>query len=53
MCITGGTVTAISIGTTSGALQGTGLTPGSFIVNPGEIIATTYSVAPTWQWFGV
>lgn len=45
--VTGGTVTAIAIGGTA-----TGLTSGSFRVPMGQTITLTYSVAPTWQWFG-
>ncbi len=45
--VAGGTVTAIAI---SGSA--TGLTSGAFRVPAGASIAITYSVAPTWQWFG-
>ena len=45
--ITGGTVTDISIGGTS-----TGRTTGSFLVPAQSYIVLTYSVAPTWTWFG-
>ena len=45
--VTGGTVTAIAVGGTA-----TGLTSGGFHVPAGSTITLTYSVAPTWQWFG-
>lgn len=45
--ISGGTVTAISIGGVA-----TGLTGGNFRVPVGQTIAITYSVAPTWVWYG-
>lgn len=45
--ITGGTVTVIAIGG-----QATGLTAGTFRVPAGQTITLTYSVAPTWLWFG-
>jgi hypothetical protein len=45
--ITGGTVTAISIGGTA-----TGLTSGSFRVPATQTITLTYSAAPSWAWFG-
>jgi hypothetical protein len=45
--ITGGTVTAIVIdGVTHGFLAG------SFRLKPSGTIAITYSVAPTWKWYG-
>jgi hypothetical protein len=45
--ITGGTVTAVTIDGTA-----TGLTSGTFHVGSGQSISITYSVAPTWKWFG-
>ena len=45
--VTGGTVTVVAIGGTA-----TGLTSGAFRVPAGQTITLTYSVAPTWQWFG-
>lgn len=45
--ITGGTVSAIAIGGTA-----TGLTSGTFRVPCYQTITLTYSVAPTWTWFG-
>jgi hypothetical protein len=45
--ITGGTVTDISVAGTA-----LGMTSGTFRVNPGDNIAVTYSVAPTWHWYG-
>ena len=48
--ITGGTVTVIAKGPTSGALITTGATSGTFTLQPKEYIAITYSVAPTWNW---
>lgn len=41
----GGTVTAITV-----AGFGMGLTQGTVTVWPGETVAVTYSVAPTWAW---
>lgn len=46
--ISGGTVTAIVIDGTT-----TGLTSGSVILPSGKAISVTYSVAPTWKWFGL
>jgi len=48
VCVHGGTVSVISIDGTA-----TGLTSGSFIVNPGDSIGLTYSSAPTWTWRGL
>lgn len=45
--VAGGTVSAIAVGGT-----GTGMTSGSFKVLAGQTITLTYSVAPTWTWFG-
>lgn len=45
--VTGGTVTGIAIGGLT-----TGATSGAFRVQARETITLTYSVAPTWQWFG-
>lgn len=45
--VVGGTVTAITV-----AGAATGLTSGAVRVPAGQTIAITYSVAPTWQWFG-
>lgn len=46
--VTGGTVSAIAIGGTD-----TGLTGGTFELDPGETITLTYSSAPAWTWFGL
>jgi len=46
VCITGGTVSAISIDGTS-----TGLTSGTFFVPVNATIAITYTSAPSWTWF--
>lgn len=53
VAITGGTVTVIKKGPTSGSLITTGATAGAFILEPNEYIAITYSVAPTWAWLGM
>ena len=45
--VAGGTVSAIAIGGTA-----TGLTSGSFRVPSGQTITLTYTVAPTWTWYG-
>lgn len=45
--VTGGTVSAISVGG-----QASGLTSGTFRVLAGQTITLTYTVAPTWAWFG-
>ncbi len=45
--VTGGTVTVVSIGGIA-----TGLTSGSFRVNAGQTITVTYTVPPSWTWFG-
>lgn len=46
--VNGGTVTVIAI-----AGGTTGKTSGTFRVCAGKTIAITYSVAPTWTWFGI
>jgi hypothetical protein len=47
--IAGGTVTAVSVNGVA-----TGLTsPASFVLNPDETVAITYSVAPTWKWLAI
>lgn len=48
--ITGGTVTVVAIGTGGGT--STGRTSGMFRVPAGQTIRLTYSVAPSWTWFG-
>lgn len=48
--VNGGTVTAINIG--NGAGVATGVTTGCVRVPAGASINITYSVAPTWTWFG-
>jgi hypothetical protein len=45
--IRGGTVTNIAV---DGTLLG--MTSGTFRVNAGGTIAVTYSVVPTWFWYG-
>jgi hypothetical protein len=45
--VVGGTVTVIAVGG-----QATGLTAGAVRVPAGQSITLTYSVAPTWTWFG-
>jgi hypothetical protein len=45
--VTGGTVTVVAIGGSA-----TGLTAGTFRVPATSTITLTYSVAPTWKWFG-
>lgn len=45
--VAGGTVTVIAVGGTA-----TGLTSGSIRVPAGQTITLTYTVAPTWTWFG-
>lgn len=45
--ISGGTVSAIAINGTA-----TGLTDGTVRLGPGQTITLTYSVAPSWVWFG-
>lgn len=45
--LTGGTVSAIAVNGTA-----TGLTNGTFILEPTETITLTYTSAPTWKWFG-
>jgi parallel beta-helix repeat protein len=50
--VTGGTVTAIAVGNTAGATTNTGLTSGPIRLKPNQWIALTYSVAPTWTWYG-
>jgi hypothetical protein len=48
VCVHGGTVTAIYISETA-----TGLTTGTFTIEPLQNIALTYSAAPTWTWRGL
>lgn len=45
--VSGGTVTGIAVGSTT-----TGLTSGGVLVQVGQSIKLTYSVAPTWVWMG-
>ena len=45
--IRGGTVTNITVAGTA-----LGVTSGTFRVIPGDSISITYSVAPTWFWYG-
>jgi hypothetical protein len=47
----GGTVSAIGIGNTS-STTATGLTSGSFRLDPAQYISITYTVQPSWSWFG-
>jgi len=44
----GGTVTVIAVDAVA-----TGQTAGTFVVAPGETITITYSVVPTWVWYGL
>ena len=46
--VNGGTVSAIAINSTP-----TGATSGPVQLGPGQTITLTYSVAPTWTWFGL
>lgn len=48
---TGGMVSSIAVGA-AGATSATGLTSGAIRVPAGHCIAITYSVMPTWKWFG-
>ena len=50
VCLTGGTVTVVEIGTVAGFVT-TGLTSGPFRVPAGGQIRVTYSSAPSWVWF--
>ena len=45
--VNGGTVTVVAIGGST-----TGQVAGAFRVPAGQTITLTYSIAPTWQWFG-
>lgn len=47
--VNGGTVSAVAIG---GTATGETVTGGSYRVPVGGTITLTYSVAPTWTWFG-
>lgn len=47
--IHGGTVTVVSVGGVTYATA----SPALVYVDVSETIALTYSVAPTWEWFGV
>jgi len=51
--VTGGTVSKIAKGPTSGALVDTKLTSGTIYLSPQEYIAITYSSVPTWVFFGL
>jgi hypothetical protein len=44
----GGTVSVIAVGGTT-----VGTTDGSFLVPSGSTITLTYTVAPTWTWYGI
>ena len=48
--VTGGTVTAINVGSNAANLTATGLTSGTVIVRDGYAVSVTYSAAPTWVW---
>lgn len=48
IAVSGGTVTNLAINGTA-----TGLTSGSFILQPSETITLTYSSAPSWVWWGL
>jgi hypothetical protein len=48
--VTGGTVTAINVGSNAANLTATGLTSGTVIVRDGYAVSVTYSAAPTWAW---
>lgn len=45
--VSGGTVSDIAVSGSS-----TGKTSGTFLVPDGETITLTYTVAPTWKWYG-
>lgn len=47
--VKGGTVTVVAVAGTTYATS----TPAFVYVDVGETITLTYSVAPTWDWFGV
>jgi hypothetical protein len=47
--VVGGTVTQVSVG---GAVQAVS-SPATVLVDVDESITLTYSVAPTWTWFGI
>jgi hypothetical protein len=47
--IVGGTISAISVG---GVTTGLTATPATVRLPVGQTIAVTYTVAPTWKWFG-
>lgn len=49
----GGTVTAITVYDDGGNSTTTGQIGGMIIMGVGEGIAVTYSVLPTWSWFGL
>jgi hypothetical protein len=51
--ITGGKMSAIKLGSKSGALTATGLISGTVVVPPGGYISLAYSVAPSWAWYGL
>jgi hypothetical protein len=55
--ILAGTITVISVGNTSGTTVATGLLSSaagvSVLLRAGQWIKMTYSVAPTWKWFGL
>lgn len=51
--IYGGTVSQIGFRTESTSAVMTNLTSGAFTLQPGEYIVVSYSVAPTWKWYGL
>lgn len=50
--VSGGTVTKIETGTASGYTD-TLVTSGIFIISAGAFIKITYSMVPSWKWFGL
>lgn len=50
--LTGGTITNIAIGSSAFGIVVPPNNSTSVRVNPGDYIAISYTVAPTWQWYG-
>lgn len=48
----GGTITNISIGSATFGIVSPASNSTTVRVNPGDYISVSYTVAPTWQWYG-
>jgi hypothetical protein len=53
VAISGGAVTVVTLGTDSSHARDITATGGIFLVPAGTYIKLTYSVTPTWEWYGL